>query len=178
MKILKNNKGFTLIELLVVVSIIGLLASVILTSVNSARDKVRYSKYIQGMEEFSKLMELEYSNTGSYYGLTTNLAGPTNAPWLGIGGAADCDAEYGPASGRTSVYLANANAICKSILSASLSAQNYVLMVVNTTGPDRYSIQGWFDAGHLNCFGSSGKSFKVLWANGVNYNSLGCSNNP
>jgi prepilin-type N-terminal cleavage/methylation domain-containing protein len=37
----KNSKGFTLVELLVVISIVGLLSSVVLASLGTARDKGR-----------------------------------------------------------------------------------------------------------------------------------------
>lgn len=41
---MKNQKAFTIIELLVVISVIGLLASVVMVSLNTARDKAKLAK--------------------------------------------------------------------------------------------------------------------------------------
>ncbi len=48
-----HRKGFTLIELLVVISIIGLLSSIVLASVNSARAKARDAKRLADLRQIA-----------------------------------------------------------------------------------------------------------------------------
>ncbi len=68
MILVKNNsqKGFTLIELLVVISIIGILSSVVLASLNSARAKARDTKRLSDLREVQKALETYYSDNGKY----------------------------------------------------------------------------------------------------------------
>jgi prepilin-type N-terminal cleavage/methylation domain-containing protein len=61
-----RSQGFTLIELLVVVSIIGLISSVIITSINSARVKGRDTERIAQVNQFMQALEVYYSAHGKY----------------------------------------------------------------------------------------------------------------
>lgn len=68
---MKQNKGFTLIELLVVVAIIGILASVVLASLNSARGKGTDSAIKGELSSLRAQAEIFYDTAGNYGNATT-----------------------------------------------------------------------------------------------------------
>jgi len=63
----KGTKGFTLIELLVVIAIIGILSSVVLASLNSARAKGSDAAVKTGMGSLTTQAALYYDNNGQSY---------------------------------------------------------------------------------------------------------------
>ncbi len=68
----KKENGFTLIELLIVIAIIGILASVVLISVNNARTKAKDTTIKNAMDTIRKVSELEFINLNGSYNITTN----------------------------------------------------------------------------------------------------------
>jgi len=69
MKILSKKKGFTLIELLVVIAIIGILATIVIVNVNSARTKAQDVAIKGSLDNLRPGAELYYDgNSNSYSG--------------------------------------------------------------------------------------------------------------
>jgi len=81
----KRNKfltGFTLIELLVVIAIIGILAGIVLVSLNSARQKARDARRSSDMHQIALAMEMFYDSASpsSYPNISdTKLAIPASS---------------------------------------------------------------------------------------------------
>jgi len=69
---MKSNKGFTLIELLVVIAIIGILSSVVLASLNTARDKGADAAIKGNINGIRAQAELYYDSNGNKYNTSSS----------------------------------------------------------------------------------------------------------
>ena len=63
---INKQKGFTLIELLVVIAIIGILSSVVLASLNTAREKSRDAKRIADVKQLQLALEFYFDGHRTY----------------------------------------------------------------------------------------------------------------
>ena len=61
-----SKKGFTLIELLVVIAIIGLLSTLAVVALNSARQRSRDAKRVADIRQIQTALELGFSETNGY----------------------------------------------------------------------------------------------------------------
>jgi prepilin-type N-terminal cleavage/methylation domain-containing protein len=160
--LVKNKSaGFTLIELLVVVAIIGLLASVVLASLSSARTKAKDASIKESMHQFALLLELNYSDVGSYSNLQA-------AGWSTT--VATCNTLF------SGTYAANARQICGKIVT-DMGGLGFGMYTGNSSDNNtKFSIMAYLPGkGTYFCVGSSGGTSDTDVGG---FSSSGCFYNP
>ncbi len=110
-----NKKGFTLIELLVVIAIIGLLSTLAIVALGSAREKARDSKRLSDLKQIQTALEMYYGEQSTYPTSTNATLGEGNYACLdstGFHAAGGCtDALMGlvPDDPGTGSYIYNSS---------------------------------------------------------------------
>jgi prepilin-type N-terminal cleavage/methylation domain-containing protein len=164
-KLIKNHvckesstkKAFTLIELLVVIAIIGLLAAIVLTSLNTAREKARDAKKGVMAKQWITALALNYDTTGTY---------PTDGS-LGSSIYACLGEDYptlANASGYDCVFTGDESATINSALSEEYPALPITEEKMTLGTYDRRGI-GYGRCDRLNCNGVSINSgvYEIKW---------------
>jgi prepilin-type N-terminal cleavage/methylation domain-containing protein len=103
---MKNTKGFTLIELLVVIAIIGILSSVVLASLNTARAKGSDAATKANINNARAQAENFYDTYGTYVG----VCGPAGIAQQ-IAGALSSSGATGTSTGLASATNISCNGI-------------------------------------------------------------------
>lgn len=149
----KSSRGFTLIELLVVIAIIGILSSVVLASLNTARAKARDAQRVSDMREVAKVLLINtQDNDVPLTGCTGADARLTTC--TGPGDLADL-ARYSDTSGITTACTSSSTSACDYSISrtdgsAGATSEDYQVCFRLETGA------GSFAAGMHRLEGPSG----------------------
>lgn len=181
-----KNRAFTLIELLIVIAIIGVLAAVVIASLNSARTRARTSAIKVEAKQLMDLAMEHYFERGSFSSFGSY--GWTKGDTQDGTSATTCSTRIGV----NALNRDKAIEVCNSMLSklptnlSTGSAANKMLIGCNASHCD--PVHNWgikvklqdneyqtgSNAGNYFCVGSSGAIYQGLYSIGAS----GCVRNP
>jgi prepilin-type N-terminal cleavage/methylation domain-containing protein len=150
-----KNKGFTLLELLVVISIIGFLSSVVMASLNSARDKAKiaagmeYSGYLE--RTMGKAIDFKFDDTNK---LLTNSSGNKQA---NTEGAVSANSDTYNKKGYSLSFSPGAAIIWPSKTDSDFDFEN-----------KNFAISIWLKTDGSNLSSNSYNSARIIWTGHCN----------
>ncbi|MBM3261366.1 prepilin-type N-terminal cleavage/methylation domain-containing protein [Candidatus Kaiserbacteria bacterium] len=140
----KSSRGFTLIELLVVIAIIGILASIVLASLNTARKKGRDARRVSDVKQLQLALELYYDANSSTYpvqGTITTSGAATVTALAGLTTGGYIAAVPTDPTNSTSYYYAyvSTNGASTPAACSAVACLGYVLKAFTETNSVTYA---------------------------------------
>ena len=150
------RKGFTLIELLVVIAVIGLLSSIVLASLNTARERARDTYRTSSLVQLRSAIETYYSIYGVY---PQSCNGSGN--WGGDAYGTPCPTDY--INGLAPTYISELprrpGTSGSFIYRSNSTGSDYKLII---TGVDNHNPSSSLDdPGYTNCTVDRANSYAV-----------------
>lgn len=152
-------KGFTLVELLVVISIIGLLSSIVLSSLSVARSKARDTQRISDIHNLQTALELYRASNGAY---PTQASVSVIGTWPGSGGLGGSQLGFLVPESAYAIGSPRGGPASMSTALAPLVSNNNIAAIPVPPGTTFYGYVSQTTANNASCDNISSDNFSYI----------------